>query len=322
MWRAAMARRGRAERLLRVATGRKRAHHFVSAFYLAEFVDPGHAKRLWQYDKASGEIHPTSPRDARRRSDYHSIPKLDGTIDARVEDALAKVEDQAAPVLRKLMAGERLENDERSIVSYFVALMIVRVPSFRDGAAKFKAAIVKSLTQLRAIHGGFDSILLPEGGQKSIAKAKEALRRGDFDVEVRSHGTLDVLPAAEKVAATLHSLTWIVVEARGKTRFVTSDNPVTYVDPTVDPKSWHPVGLANRAVEVTFRLSATMALLAARRAGDLAIHRIRATENMVRAINRRTVAGASRFVFASEKSDPLMRLVMKLKDSGPRWETR
>jgi len=267
----------------------------------------------------SGKVSPSSPRDAGRRSDYHSIPKLDGTIDTRVEDALAKIEGQAAPVFRKLMAGEGLDNHERSIASYFIALMIVRVPSFRDGVARFKAAIVKDLTQERALRGGFDSILAREGHLEASAKVKEALRQGDFEVVVHPHGTLDVLPAAEKLAAVLHSMTWIVLEARGSTRYVTSDNPFTYMDPAADPKARSPVGLANRTIEVTFPLSATLALVAVW-AGNRGIYRKRTSENTVRAINRRTVAGASRFVFASEKSDPLMRLVLKFKDSGPRWE--
>jgi hypothetical protein len=302
-----------------MAAGRKVAHHFVSAFYLAGFVDPERAKRLWQYDKVRGGVDPSSPRDAARRTDYHSIPKIDGTIDTSVEDCLARIEDQAAPVLRKLTAREVIDNRERSIVSYFVALMLVRVPAFRDGAAKFKAAMIKTLTQQEALRGGFDSIPVPEGSREAIGKAREALSQGEFEVDVYPHGTLDVLLVADDLAAILHRMTWVVLEARGKTRYVTSDNPVTYTDPAADPKSGRPVGLASRTVRVAFPLSSTAALVAGW-VYDGGIHHQRATENVVRGINRQTVAGASRFVFASEKSDSLMRLVMKFKDSRSMWE--
>ncbi len=303
-----------------MAAGRKQSHHFVPAFYLAGFADPENPKCLWLYDKARGKVNQSSPRDAGRRRHYHSIPKINGTVDTSVEDGLAKVEGQAAPVLRKLMAGEILDNRERSIVSYFIALMMVRVPTFRDGMEKFKAAVVKDVAQLMAQRGAFDSIPVPEDARESIAKVKKAMCQGEFEVIVRPHASLDVLPAARRLAEVLHRMTWVLLEARGKTRYVVSDNPVTFVDPG-DPKGQRPVDLRDRTIEVTFPLSATLALMAGW-AGDGDIYRKRVTENMVREVNRRTVAGASRFVYASEKSDQLMRFVMKFKDSGGRWEVR
>jgi hypothetical protein len=297
----------------------KKAHHFVPRFYLAGFAGPAGPARLWQYDKVRGEVTESSPRRAGRRRHYHSIPKKDGTVDVSVENALAVAENQSAPLLRRLIGGEALDNRERSVLSYFIALMLVRVPAFRDGVAKFKAAIVKDMTRLMARRGAFDSIPVPKEAQESIGKAREALRQGEFDVEVHPHGSLDALLAAEKIAGLLHRMTWVLLGSHGRIRYVTSDNPVTYVDPAVHPRSPRPVGLMNRTIEVTFPLSSSMALMAGWPGGG-GIHRRRATENTVRQINRRTAAGASRFVYAAEKSDQLMNLVMKFKDSGVRWE--
>jgi hypothetical protein len=278
-------------------------------------VDPADGKTLWQYDKVSGLVAASAPSNAGVRRHYHSIPRRDGTRDTSVEDALAKIEDQAAPVLRELKQSKALDNRERSIVSNFLALMLLRAPAFRGGIEQFAAAVVKDVHQLMAAHGRFDSIPVPAGSKSIIAKVKAAIAKGEFEVEIRPHASLSALTVAPKIAEVLHRMTWVVVHSRAR-HFITSDDPVVYTGPPAS-LSKGPIGLAHREVEVTVALSAAVGLFAGW-AGDGAIHHMRAKDTMVRTINRRTAAGAQRFVYAPENSEALRKLVMKYRDSGPR----
>jgi Protein of unknown function (DUF4238) len=287
----------------------KKRHHHVPRFYLAGFVDPADGSTLWQYDKVSGLVTASSPSNAGLRRHYHSIPQRDGTRDTSAEDSLAKIEDQAAPVFRRFVEGTVLDNRERSIVSNFLALMLLRAPAFRDAVEQFNAAVIKNATQLMAARGRFDSMPIPAGSEPEIARLKKLFAKGDFEVEIRPHASLPVLTIAPRIAEIVHRMTWIVVRSRARL-FITSDNPVVYSGPAAGPKS-------RGQVEVTIPLSATVGLFAGWD-GDGGIHHMRTRDSMVRTINHHTAAGAQRFAYAPENSESLKKLVMKYRDSGPR----
>jgi hypothetical protein len=300
---------------------KKEGHHYISRFYLEGFVDPSDGRSLWVYDKTSGQVTRSTPRRAGLQKHFHSFTRADGSRDSTsVEDALAKIESQAAPVLRRLMGREPLDNRERSIAAYFMALMLVRVPAFRQGVERFKSEVVKRVTQLMAAHGRFDSVPVPNGSEAAINRAKETLKRGDFEVVVSPERSLKAFLAAEKVAAVIHSMTWVVVGTKGKHRYVTSDNPITYDVPGPASSPAEPVGLVHPKVELTFPLSAETVFVGHWQGPRAELYRAKATENMVRATNRRTAAGALRFMFASERSESLLNLVKKYRDSAPHLE--
>lgn len=300
---------------------KKEGHHYVPRFYLDGFVDSSDGRSLWVYDKVSGRVMQSSPRKAGLERHFYSFSQADGMRDStNVENALASIENQAAPVLRKLMAKEPLDNRERSIVAYFAALTLVRVPAFRSAVEKFEAEVLKRAAQLMAGRGGFDSIPVATTARTAVGRAKEALKRGEFEVVVSPERSLKALLVAEKVASVVHQMTWVVVGTKGKLRYVTSDNPITYDIPEPSAPA-APIGLTHPKVELTFPLSATKVLVGHWQGPHPALYRAKATENMVRAINRQTVAGARRFVFASERSDPLANLVARHRDSGPRLRT-
>ncbi|MBI4242451.1 MAG: DUF4238 domain-containing protein [Candidatus Rokubacteria bacterium] len=106
---------------------------------------------LWVYDKEGGDIRGSSPRDAAVEKHGYSIPKGDGTRDSTtVENELAAIEAQVAPMWAKLRRLEVLTNAERSMISLFLALLMTRVPAYRRNIESSTAAILKRLQQERA----------------------------------------------------------------------------------------------------------------------------------------------------------------------------
>jgi len=88
-----------------------------------------------------------------------------------------------------------------------------------------------------------------------------------------------------------------------------------YCDPTHDPHSFYGVGLANKNVEVTLPLSSEVALFSSRQGHS---GYAQGKNAYVKDINKRTILAASRFVFVSEKSDTINKLVQKCIGSAPR----
>ena len=123
------------------------------------------------------------------------------------------------------------------------------------------------------------------------------------------------MSAAKHFFPIFHAMKWTFIKATDSYKFLTSDNPIFYWDPTHDSKSFPGVGLLNKNIELTFPLTKDLALLSSW-IGEVGY--VKADNQMVKVINRRTVMSALRFVFASEKSNVLNKFVRKYINSGPK----
>src|SRR5438034_8587723 len=151
----------------------RRRQHYVPRFYLERFVDQSTTPpTLWIYDKARGAIDPSTPGGAGAEKYYYAFTKDDGSRDSSsFEEALSKADDDAAPVLAKLLETYQLTPAERVRFCAFLALTMSRGPVYRGNFERMSAAMVKRLTQRQARAGGFDDIL------RRDAVAGERLRR-------------------------------------------------------------------------------------------------------------------------------------------------
>jgi len=113
----------------------------------------------------------------------------------------------------------------------------------------------------------------------------------------------------------LHKMNWTIFVS-GDHRFVTSDNPLFYDDPTHDPSSPYGVGLLSKNIILTFPITKELALLATWSKGKFSYSK--STNKLVREINRRTIKSALKFVFSSEMSKGLNSIVQKHEGSSPR----
>jgi hypothetical protein len=300
-------------------------HHFIPRFYLEGFIDPTNEPYLWIYDKESDEIRKASTRDAGLRSHFYSYPKKGGTRDSdSFEKAVSSIESQAAPLFQKIIRREQLNNDERSVMSFFRALTITRVPSFREKLHQHAAEVMRVVARKFVLNEEIQKSVQAEfegkGESASINNIKEAarlMREGKMDVEVLPHYSLPhILELAMELAPLIHQMNWIYIVAHGSYRFATSDNPVVYVDPKHDPESPMGVGLGNQNIEVSFPISRDLALLAGWK--ELGREYQKGTDARVRNINYRTIANAERFVYASERNGGLAKLVRRHKESAPK----
>ena len=97
--------------------------HTVTGSYLAAFCDPGLSRpSVWVVDLRQNKIRCAAPRNVATEIDYYSRTLPDGTLGDGVEKVLARVETEAAPIIKKLRAGAfSLTGDDRGILAIFAS---------------------------------------------------------------------------------------------------------------------------------------------------------------------------------------------------------
>jgi hypothetical protein len=120
----------------------------LSEFYLKGFCP---AAELWVYDREKDEHRKLPPEKVAIRKDFYAVEGPNGEKDyAEVERRLGVVENQAAPAIRKLDAGAKLELRERYALAMFVALLKFRTPAFERQTEAFNS-MVADLEQAKGL---------------------------------------------------------------------------------------------------------------------------------------------------------------------------
>lgn len=303
--------------------GKKKRHHYIPQFYLREFIDPSNLPYLWVYEKGCVEIKSVSAKDAGVEKDYHSFPNSDGQKDTEsIENAFQKIEYATACVFERIKAQENLSEEERDTFATFLSLMLTRVPNYRKNVERVMGELLKHIAMMDAsnidwLRGNIEMYekvtgeplgMSPEEFQKTILEEGHG---------VSASPTFSLQMMSVNLSGVFLDKTWFYIKATDRVKFLTSDNPLFYHDPTRNRDSDWSVGLADENTEVTFPISRDLALVATRRKGVRPGY-IPVSHQVVKDINRRTVISAQRFVYSSEKSEALNRLVQKYMNSSPK----
>lgn len=301
-----------------------KANHYVPRFYLQGFVDPDEEARgrnvLWVYEGGK-EPRLRSPRACAFENYFYRCAEAEEK-GIEIERVLQELENHTAPVLRRLRSGNvELSPQERSEFAGFIALMMTRVPFFHDTVDKLAAQM--NLLMARALAstpGAMEAAITQfeqETGQslnRTAEQLREFIDRGEFTVQQTSRAwtirvmcqmMLDFMPIIERMR-------WVFLESQSAEWFLTSDNPVVLYDPSAP----HASGLASSPLaELTFPLGRTICLLCRWKGRS---GRVLFSPSQVRALNKRSVLRAYRFVFAPYKSKTLRQLVDRLRGDQPR----
>jgi hypothetical protein len=285
-------------------------HHYVPACYLRAFVDPAcpykYEPYLWIVDLNERRIRRRSPDNTAALTDYYAVG--DGPNRYEVEEYLAAVEGQTAPVLAKILGNDYaiVEPTDKSILSYFAALQLVRVPQFRDRIEEFITGIGQTMNALLirsrdayedAVRRAFpDRAFSPEEMDQLYAGARDV---DSYRIKANPAAALGhALNVVPKIAELLNRMSWAVMEPAGMANFWTSDNPLYYINPDSD----HPVfghALGAKGVEVNLPIGPHRCILMAWT--DIAGPRAQIQD--LRCAQERGIAGAQRYLFCSTKED-------------------
>ncbi len=292
--------------------------HTVTRAYLEAFRDPALARpSVWVVDLRQNKIRRAAPRNVATEIDYYSRTLPDGTLGDGVEKVLARVETEAAPIIKKLRAGDfSLTGDDRGILAIFVAFMLVRVQAFRVCVEAFGAEAATALLRTAAGQPDyFEEHFIRRHGlamtQERAAEYRQAVSQATVTVD-HEFSLRYILQSALVLESILSRMGWTFLVSKGAP-FITGDTPATKTSTKIDLR--RPVGLRDSDIEVTFPISPSVCLLA-RWANDLKVREVGDAE--VAHVNRDRVRYAHEQVFASSEAAArsARTIYTKLRDRG------
>ena len=204
----------------------KKNHHVVPQFHLRGFALEGKSGKsglIWEYDKQRPDI-------ARKRSikkyvccypGYYEQKDIDGSKTQEFEDGLEKVERTAAGIIRILHREGTLENNKGKL-AFYIALLLCRGPSFRDGCRSLIKGAVEACAQEL-----FDAGRCPQMPPEMRAHLKDGGLKSII-ADVFPQATLPPLvKAAAQISESFCGKKWDVFFS-DEDYFVTSDTPVIF----------------------------------------------------------------------------------------------
>ncbi len=299
----------------------KKRHHFLSKFYLKGFSNP-RTRLLSVYEKGKHEYFSTNPINVAVKKDYYSFLNDKGEKDSEsIEGIFEIIEKPTAKIIKKIISEESLDEENRLIFSYFLSICLTRVPNFRENFENVYNHLIQKTTSIIAGNReSFDESIKnfeEKTGQK-MTVPNEELRQfvlgNEYEIKVNPQVSVETFKLAKELAPVFFDMKWLFLRATDEYDFLTSDNPIFYFDPMHQADSFYGVGLANKNIEVSFPVSKEIAFLGTW-TGQSGI--MSGTNKIVKAINKRTILAARRFVFASKEDTVLKNFVNKFMDSHP-----
>ncbi|MBF0541963.1 MAG: DUF4238 domain-containing protein [Nitrospirae bacterium] len=315
-----------------MAKNKKEHQHYIPRFYLKGFTVPNH-EYLWIYEKGKTEPRKGYYSNEAVRKNFYSFTNINGEKDVTIEDALAEIEGKAAPVFQKIKNYEKLNEDDRINFSLYLSAMLTRTPYFREYVnSNYKKSINKNRELIKPLIKNDEKnyvkpIDMPEElwnsrwnsfPKKMEEKLLDYYFKNNDEKMVKPEFSLQyVLLQTSEIASRFYVMKWKFIAATVNWKFVTSDNPLYNI---------LGVGLSNPNVEMSFPISKELFFLGTWQDNEIMIKTkaqdkegyFQADNNIVKEFNRATVKSALKYVFSSNNSDGLMRLVQKYKDSAPK----
>lgn len=218
-------------------------HHYVPRFLLRRFADPK-TGQVWVYEKGAGRVWQCNPENVAAERRYYAFTGERGEPDNTVEDAFSKLEGQVAPIIDRFDRDKAMPTTaERQILAEFIALSLLRVPSFRKPVERFHGEIAEKLSLMMAHHKEAFERTVREVEQKTGQKPnvsaedlRQAILSKKFKYEGSPFASLEMmLEVSPKIARIIHQMRWQLLHAPDGVSFITSDRPVVLANPKLPP---------------------------------------------------------------------------------------
>lgn len=290
----------------------KKAAHYIPQCYLKGFIDANRV--LWVYEKFKAP-RASKPKHEGNLPDYYSHSE-DGERDDTAEVLLGKIESRAAAVLRKLTGPTFVPTlKQMEHVYLFTAVMFARVPSWRrhlDTIAvntyrEMELRIARDKERFYEVCAEVEaSVGRPMKTDYETFRQRVLNDNREFVQTSKAFNLHAMFVSARSAARGLIEYDYQILYAPKSEFFVTSDFPVFTLQPDGPRQSVMGMGLGHPRVQVYMPLNKRACLKLKRNLRSHAPTEISAGH--VAELNRLTMANATMFLFASERSRRLARL--------------
>lgn len=283
-------------------------HHYLPRFYLRGFCP---SDDLWVYDREKGECRKSQPKTVAVKKGFYAVQHPDGVKDyEEVEKRLGVIENYAAPVIKKVDAGGKLELRERYTLAMFVALLKYRTTTFERQTGEFKEAfsdpevakemLAPSVERVRTLlkQIGHEDPELPEMAQTFY----EHIHEHGIEYQPGPNARLEqMLQGAHELGTELVLGSLTVAWAPEGSYFISADNPYVVIasEEAQDPLTWEEPDIIPPGYECWIPLSARSLLIGGHE--ELNGRYICFDEEEVQAANIMVAAQSERFIMAGDK---------------------
>jgi len=304
----------------------KKKHHKQPVFYLKGFTNS--EGLLFVYNKDSGNVFESTPEAIAYENDYFTFTNPLGDKDSEsFENYIAAIENNTAPVIKKILDEQVITEKEKSGFALFVASMFLRASNFRRNAEDLYAQMRKFKIQAIAsdkdkFHEAFKDFNLKEYEKnnpkpiKTLEELRQLILHADeyFKFSTEPLASLQIILAEiDRLTVLFYNMKWCFLKATDNFKFITGDNPVSYGDPTAGLLH---KALMRRNTQVTIPLSKKIVAYGTWRPIKESAY-IQVKDRDVKGFNRNTVVATEAFVFASFKDPVFQKFVTKHKGSAP-----
>ena len=294
-------------------------HHWVPAMLLRLFSEDSSLGNAVLWRQPAGRGAPrrsTATATAECTIQFHNTVSAFGGLPPNAIEAIyARIEAEAAPVIRTLAAGNPITPTQRRQMANFIAAQHVRTPRMR-AAIRFvgeKAATVQMVvtaqspvtdrSQARKWLSEHENPHATDAEvDKWFADTADALQSGKVRVQMPHDMEAELAVSdIDKLSDAITNMAWIGLRTSGDTPFVLSDHPISLVDPVARrggrPAAWR----SSEAVEATLPLTPGFCLLMV--IGPAGSYREEvASDDVVLEINIRSAAHAWRAFYGPSQA--------------------
>jgi hypothetical protein len=284
-------------------------HHFLPRFYLKGFASETDISHIWEYQRGRPYLPGRNNRDkynpvfislrkAGAALGEYAFPRTDGTIDFNTyEDALEQLEKPSDRVFDRIRNLQPIGEPDREVFAAYMVTMNKRVPARKELVKEQFPLVLEQ--QWERITGEIESTIAQVAPKDTtritLLKARldacqqiiETYRQNGMPREMELKTM--VRSATNRVLEAMLSMRWQFIVAPSGHRFVTSDNPVHTFKGGV--------GFSKPYSELTFPVSSRVVLVGTYRKVPQGY--FPAPIQLLKEINRRIIASATRFAYSS-----------------------
>lgn len=281
--------------------------HYVPKFYLKGFAND--REKLWVYDFHKSTIWEQRPKTLAVIPRFYTETDESGNPSVGFDSFLSYLEGMTKPIIDKLTSGQSLSDKEAGTFSYFLAYMLVRVPSWKTKIEREFVQLVTSEREklfgtLEATEETIRKYTIRENKQPQH-DAKELhniYTKGDWKIEISNNFLVKMMAEIGKdLVQPIYDLEWKVLHAPLKGAFITSDNPMSILSPFDFDNDGKPVGgILEDKVYKIFPLNKRVCLHIGFKQ-DRSFEHVRIHRKAIRWLNLTIVCNCQRFLYSPNK---------------------
>lgn len=282
-----------------MSQNKPKRQHYLPKMYLQNFTNSNN--KVWVYNDKNKTIKELSIKDTTLIKNFYTIETEFGK-DYTLEQELSKIETTCAPIIKKLIVGQKIDIEEKAYLSVFIATMQLRTPSSVELIKQTINPILEFSKKHLLKAGVFEDLIKESETKYGLNREQQYDLLKNSNIELTKEGEWKFLMSSVLYLANLYSqMKWIFVYTQ-KSSFITTDNPLFIYPAKYDTGPYGNIGIALPSVEKQIMFSPNL-MLRIYDLGDKSIYYVNSfnDKKIIRNINLLQFKHRKQFVISRDK---------------------